>query len=134
MRDLRMVVGSDERVVKVACAPLSRTICEAIGYPMLLLLCPIMWPAVPFIWIMPVVNHRKPRAILTDTWFHVPRGSIPLSDVVSVEYASEWYSPNQQVLKVRGGGSAFRLSGVKDLDEFVRDLRRLVDESRRISR
>ena len=70
MMDLIRVVGSDERVVRVAYSTVSNSITEVCATAVIMLFCPIAWPFLPIGVVMTVARHKKPRAVLTDTWIH----------------------------------------------------------------
>ena len=122
-------VGSDEVVVRVGYDTVSTTLSKACAIITLFAFCPILWIAIPFAVMVIVSRHKAPQAVLTETWLHVEQGSIPLRDVLEVEYGTSALYPTP-TLKVRGYGSEYRLTGLKDLDEFVADTRRLVEQAR----
>ena len=77
----------------------------------------ITWPAIPVFWIVLPLTRRATRVILTDRALYSLGGRIAYEDILGVE------DSGTGILKVRGYGSAHRLSGLAGSEGLTREIR-----------
>ena len=83
----------------------------------------ITWILIPFLWLAVFLMRNHTRAVLTNRRLCTKGGDASLAEIEGIEYSGH-------TLKVRAQGAVYRLSGLAQADEFVRDLRREVSRCR----